>query len=258
MIVYLYGPDTFRKRAKVQELVDAYKKKHSSLGVRSYDFSLRKKSTDTPLLQDIISFLENASLFDSSKLILISGIQSTDGDVARILKPLLKDAVVTIILQAEKKLGKNFAWLTGAKSQSFEFLRGAEYISWIQLYARECGFEMRRSDAASLSILYDKDTWGASSEIQKYALGAIFKNDTVPAPAFFPLVQTLKGATSFSRKLVALGYLLASEDAAAIFNILASLQPPEQKVLMAAYDAAIKSGKLEYSEALFDIVLSSS
>jgi hypothetical protein len=58
-----------------------------------------------------------------------------------------------------------------------------------------------------------------------------------------------------SGRLRALETLLAQSDPAAkIFNILAS-QWKEKTLQIADYDFAVKSGKLEYEEAVLDLVL---
>ena len=75
-------------------------------------------------------------------------------------------------------------------------------------------------------------------------------------PAFFPLIQTLKKPGNVRACLAALGYLLATEDPAAVFNVTASIADPNLTVQMADYDVLIKSGKLEYEEALTDLAVS--
>ena len=73
-------------------------------------------------------------------------------------------------------------------------------------------------------------------------------------PEFFPLVQMLKSGETRSR-LKALWYLLETSEPAVVFNMLASLTSGSGKIKMADYDAAIKSGKLDYEEVLLDAIL---
>ena len=100
---------------------------------------------------------------------------------------------------------------------------------------------------------YEGDSWGAVTELIRLSLGGTSEAQ-FKTPDFFPLVQALKNA-SVSVRLPALTMALEREEPAAIFNVLAALVDFPTKQIMADYDVAIKSGKLEYEEALLGFVL---
>ena len=67
--------------------------------------------------------------------------------------------------------------------------------------------------------------------------------------------MTIKHKASLPARLSAMTKLLEREDAAKLFNVLASQVDVQDKNLMADYDVAIKSGRLEYEEVLTEFVL---
>ena len=74
---------------------------------------------------------------------------------------------------------------------------------------------------------------------------------------FFSQLYALSGNRPLKQKIVSLEVLLNSEEPAKIFNILAASsrnQPAEIK-RFADYDVAVKSGKIDYEEALLDLCL---
>ena len=74
---------------------------------------------------------------------------------------------------------------------------------------------------------------------------------------FFAMIGKLSGRSPFSQKISSLTWLLETDEPAKIFNMLSAFaKAPEEKIKMADYDVAIKSGKLEYEEALLDLVIS--
>ena len=39
MIIFLYGPDSYCRRKKLNEILDQYKKKHMALNIGKFDFA---------------------------------------------------------------------------------------------------------------------------------------------------------------------------------------------------------------------------
>ena len=74
----------------------------------------------------------------------------------------------------------------------------------------------------------------------------------------FSVLSQIKNTLDAGRKLLLLEELLfRSENPQMIFNLFSVLmKTSSEKEKMADYDAAVKSGKLEYQEALTDLVLS--
>ena len=174
---------------------------------------------------------------------------------AKVLKPVTNDTTTTLIVVSEKKLPKEFAFLGKEPNRAEEFdeLAPAAVFTFIKKETDARGLKISDVDIKNAIAAYHNDTWTILNELEKIALGGK-KESIVAAPQFFTLVQALKNP-SVAARLSALAYLLENEDSAAVFNVLAALAPPELKIKMADYDIAVKSGKLEYDEALTDLIL---
>ena len=70
MIIFLYGPDTYRSRQKLNEIIEHYKKIHKS-GLNLKYFDLQKSS-----YQDFKDEIQQASMFKEKKLLVLKNIFS--------------------------------------------------------------------------------------------------------------------------------------------------------------------------------------
>ena len=70
MIIFLYGPDTYRSRQKLNEIIEHYKKVHKS-GLNLKYFDLQKSS-----YQDFKDEIQQASMFKEKKLLVLKNIFS--------------------------------------------------------------------------------------------------------------------------------------------------------------------------------------
>jgi DNA polymerase III delta subunit len=126
--------------------------------------------------------------------------------------------------------------------------------------------DMRLTLAAAqfLGTVYDGNTWGLMTEIEKLrgfkSGGVVDKKDLdifdfEVAPNYWGLINGLKNY-DIKNRLYAFETMLAANDPPAkIFNILAS-QWQEKTPHMAEYDLAVKSGKVDYEDALVDLLIS--
>ncbi len=230
--------------------MDAYEKKHSRL-TRHVFYMGEKESLDR-----LQSFLKEQSLFDTTKFAVIYDADEAP-EVAKLLKTALENKATTIVVVSEKKLPKELAFLLKKPvlAQLFAALDTADLYAFIKTEAKNRNIELTPDMLRYLSEVFQSDTWGIVTELEKLFLGG-HMSAALHAPAFFPLIQTLKRPGDTQSRLTALGYLLESEDPAAIFNVTASIADPLLKIKMADYDIAIKSGKLEYEEALTDLAIS--
>ncbi len=251
MLIHLYGPDAYRRKQKLQEIVSAYEKKHSALtrGVFYLD--------ETEALDRLRLFLGSQSLFDAAKLAVVYGLADAPSEFPKFLKTFLQHTTTTIVAISEKKLGKEFAFLLKKPSisQSFDPLTASALSAFIKTESEHRGLALTADMLRYISQAFQSDTWRIVTEIEKLSLGGEAGQATAAIPAFFPLVQSFKNGRSVESRLVALGYLLESGDPAAVFNITASIADSRLKIKMADMDVAIKSGKLEYAEALTDLAL---
>lgn len=250
MLICLYGPDAYRRRQKLNTLIAEYRAKHSGLTIDNFDLD------EAGALERLKNFTASQSLFDASKLAIVSNL-GEDNDVKKFLKPYLEDKTTTIIISLAKKPAKEFDFLLKkpALAQEFATPTPNQLAAFLKKEAETRRLKIKPEIFESLAKSYAADTWGAIMELGKIDLGGGIETATAE-PDFFQLVQTIKSRRLMSVKLPALAYLLENDDPAKVFNIAAALMDPAGKIKMADYDVAIKSGKLEYEEALLDLVIS--
>lgn len=252
MLLYLYGPDSYRRgKALRDKIVGPYQKKYPD-GVTEQFYCSQDGEVER-----LKEFVSTQGLFAKTKLGVIYEANDAEKGLSEILKNALDDKATTLVVIADKKLPKEFDFLLKdpVSSYSFESLSGSQFTAFLK---KEVGAqELKVSDAVirTTGEQYEGDSWGAITELQKLAFGASAEA-RANIPDFFPLIQTLKSGSTQSR-LKALWHVLENNEPAVVFNMLASLVGAAVKIKMANYDVAIKSGKLEYEEALFDFVLTS-
>ena len=267
MIVFLYGPDDYRRLQKKREIVAEFRKKRSDLGLGVFD-ALSKEWQD-----ELKSFSRSQSLFETGKLAMLENAFELEAPkLAKVLKPFLEIKSVTLLLSERDKPVKALAFLLDkpAISQKFENLTGAEWLKWITMEAKKNGVTLAPAAAQFLGDVYTGNTWGLATELAKLSSfenareGAAASRvidrkdldqfDLEAAPNYWMLLNGLKSYDARTR-LSTLERLLAMNDPAAkLFNILGS-QWKEKTAQMAELDFAVKSGKLEYEEALVDLIL---
>lgn len=256
VVIFLYGPDDYRREAKKRELIGEFLRKHSGLGLGYFDLS------ETEEREKFESFVRSTSLFESMKLAVVSGICS---DVKQILKSLLETRTVVVLISESGKVAKKdypFLFKATVTSQEFEILEGVKWKSFIKQQALQMGASCDDEVLGFLSKIYEGDTWRLITELSKISCSSkpvtmknIGEYHLEAAPDFWALVNGLKSPSGKVR-LEALERLFAqNEPSAKVFNIMASLWK-ERTPLFAEFDIAVKSGKLDYEEALMDLAIS--
>ncbi|HEX4104583.1 MAG TPA: hypothetical protein VHZ04_03900 [Candidatus Paceibacterota bacterium] len=282
MIIFLYGPDDYRRIQKKREIIAEFRKKHGALGVGYFDME------DAAAPSALTEFARNQSIFDSAKLaILENAFEMDPAPLAKLLKPLAgaasaagsrgASAGTTILLCEKEKPVKALAFLIDkpALSQKFEALTGAEWLSFIKEEAQKVGVRLADAAALFLGTVYAGNSWALVTELQKLAgfkkagtgaasaagagAAAIDRRDLdafdlEAAPNYWMLLNGMKSFDARTR-LATLEKLFALNDPPPkIFNILAA-QAGEKTPRMAEYDLMVKTGKLDYEEALLDLIL---
>ena len=267
MILVLYGSDNYRRSKKINSIVYEFIKKHPRASVRNFDFSYLPEEE----LAEFQGFIKNQSLFESAKLGVLRNSLAECGN-RRALKKLFEEAMnseaATLVLSEEKSIPKEFSFLKEAKNlghvklQEFAILDEEQLVAYIRKEAETRGVNL---DAFAQRILVEKfknDTWGLMTAIEKLSLfdkpsfgGEIADIlDIYEENNFFNCIGQMAHG-DLQTKISTLERLLAEKgDGAKIFNVLA-YQKKEHIVQFADYDVAIKSGKIDYEEALLDFVL---
>ncbi len=258
MFIFLYGPDDYRRLTRKREVVADFKKKYPDLGPAYFDLE------DDGALDELGAFVQNQSIFEPAKLAVLENVfEMEEAKLAKILKLFAGDRATTILVSERNKPVKALAFLLAAPSvaEKFENLAGAEWIDFIRSEAKKLGLTLGVSAAQFLATVYAGNSWALVTELTKLAsmkrtiekkdLDAL---DLEAAPNYWGLVNGMKSYDVRTR-LYALETLFATNDPPPkIFNILAG-QAGEKTPRMAEYDLMVKSGKLEYEEALLDLIL---
>jgi len=166
MIIFLYGPDTYRSRQKLNEIIERYKKIHKSgLSLKFFDFE--KDSFD-----DFRDALKSSSMFREKKLLILKNLfsnQKAENDFLKNLKEISKSKEIILIYEEEideksplaEKLKKE------AKSHKFNLLEGIFLENWIK---REFQKYSAKIEPQALDLLVDyvgNDLWQMENEIKK-------------------------------------------------------------------------------------------
>jgi len=267
MIVCLYGSDSLRRKRKLDALLSAYR---ARTGAADVLFADCEDDPEGP--RRVREFMSQASLFDSVKVAIVAGGGAVD------------DPEWTRFLKAEREAKRRFLFLTDpkrpraslafllkppVKSQEFAELEGNELA---RFFREECAArhialspEHERT-ALSLLCAADDQSWRIVRMLDQLSLfigaGGIPSAHVFKALAhcekreeMFRIARALLAAPSRSARLVILEEALGSGDAAYVFNSLAFQARGEELCALGRYDVSLKSGGLEYEEALADFVL---
>ncbi len=269
MVIYLYGPDSYRRKTKVDSLLSEYKKKYPNADIFFAD--LEDAPEDWRMVRD---FLNQPSMFVDSKIAIVKYPQEVkEKEWLKTIKKYLKEEKTFLVLSDPKKPLKDFQFLLEAPSRAQEFktLEGRLLEMFVRGEAKVRELEFA-PDALALFVHYiesgEERSWNAVAELDKLALvseGAPIAKDTLasyfnqsPAYEVFRVTAQILASRDWKEKLSLLERLFLQNEASAyIFNSLGFGARGKNIVTLADYDIAVKSGKLEYEEALLRFALKS-
>lgn len=276
MIVLLYGADSYRRNKKLNELVSAYREKHKEADMLTLD--LEENPDDWTRARD---FLGQPSLFETSKLLAVKEfacVEEKDLPAGRrgwkaILQSYIDDRRTFIFLSQADAPKKAFQFLLKdpVAVQAFEELSGASLELFLKREAKEREIVFT-SDGFRFFCSYisgcKEKSWQGIRELEKISLAdfasPIRSSDIQTAihyeerEAVFALARKIIFSADAPSRLFLLERLLHAADSAYAFNSLAYQARGKSLERFADYDVAVKSGKLEYEEALTDFVLATS
>ena len=196
MIIVLYGPDSYRRIQKLNEIVEAFRKKQSNLSHERFDLS------DEEDFFKFQHFAVNRSIFNSVRLAILDGFDSfgfaqsrpesnRTGDrlttsnigvkeLKAILKTHFEDKNLVILISSDKKPPATFSALLKSPSQVQDFpsLKDAEVNTFIKKTAKELGIVVDAAATRALIQTFGSNSWGIATELEKMALS----NDEAKAP----------------------------------------------------------------------------
>lgn len=260
MILFLYGPDDYRREERRRFIVEEFVKNHSGIGVERFDF------LEEGALPRFVAFVREEPLFGGMRLAVCENVFEEKGEeLKKALARAAKDERVVALLASRGKPAKEFTFLLKppARGEKFEFLTGAAWERFVGEEAKKQGVPLALPAVRFLAEAYCDDTWRLVTELQKIAqLGRqkiekkdLEELDVEIAPDFWSTLTRLK-APSLRERLLALEKLFAMrEPPGKTFNILSSVWS-EKGDAFAAYDFLVKSGRLDYEEVLVDLAIS--
>jgi DNA polymerase III delta subunit len=257
MIVFLYGKDSYRRLERKRFYAAQFEKKY---GIPAETLDLAEEGG----LARLEERARSQSLFETKKLIIVERLFELEPKkLLPVLAQFKEHKDRNLLLSEEKKPVKALAMLL-AKPVVAEELEELEGVAWMKFVQGEAKRLKAKLDAGALAFLaevYAGDSWGVVTELQKIAAASrgvtrkeLEESGLEPEKNYFALVQTLR-APGAPQRLGALQALLAmQEPAAKVFNILAALWP-QKTAEFAKYDQAIKFGRMDFEEALTDLVI---
>lgn len=251
MIIYLYGPDAYRRQEKLKWYTDQFKNKFSALTIDHFDLAEESE------FDKLKSFSTAQSLFEDSKFGVLENVNEfKPKELENIFKLSIDSKTLTLVISTDKALPKDYK-LSGKEGiimEEFPAPKAEEFSSFIKKEAAKRNLKILPATLSILARNYSGDFYGVITELDKMALGGSLESSE--EVNFFILVTRLQKAGNVKQVLPALERLLMENDSAMLFNFLASRAYGAVKTKMADYDVAIKSGKLEYEEALLNLAIS--
>lgn len=191
-------------------------------------------------------------LFAKTSLAIVYNPAKGEKDFINFLKNKKEDPSLSIVLVADKKLTKEFSFL--GEGKVFEELAGMEFLTYFKAEAKLKGLETTDENLKNIGKVFEGDLWASLTELEKVVNGAEVKQKDV-AFDFVGAMAGLTGRGEVGQKLRALMLLLENDDPAKVFNMAGGWAKGEGKIRMADCDVLVKSGKLEFSEALLKYAL---
>ncbi|OHA07689.1 MAG: hypothetical protein A3B34_00405 [Candidatus Sungbacteria bacterium RIFCSPLOWO2_01_FULL_54_21] len=220
----LYGPDTYRSRKKLREMIAGYAPRVQAGTVDVLRFDAAEDD-----MSELPAVVRGGSLFGAKKLIVLERpfTAATPFDITRrVLAETheTKDSFVIVwdaLLDVEGKKRLKEVEKYFNKRVEFTPLAGVRLHQWIKKEAAARGVALSAADRAALTARDGGDTWGIVQDIEKKALMA---DSGVAAPSAPPSVFDL-GDTFFyspvAARRILLSLIRAGEDEKNIFWYLA-------------------------------------
>ncbi|MBI2594787.1 MAG: hypothetical protein HYW38_00800 [Candidatus Colwellbacteria bacterium] len=168
MTIFLYGPDTYRLKQGIEQVVAGYKKKYPN-GLNLFYFDL----SDNEQKGRFEDSLKTVSLFEEAKLIIARNVFASK-DLSVWAKAVLcehgveknKEVVVMVVGPAlQKELEKTnkelFRSLTSTSPtvRNFEYLEGAKLMNWVRSEFASLNCSMDTVSARILIGLAGNESW---------------------------------------------------------------------------------------------------
>lgn len=165
MIIFLYGPDTFRSRLKLNEIIERYKKIHKS-GLNLIFIDLEEKK-----YEDFLESFQSVGMLKEKKLIVLKNVSKNPQFKEKFKKEIEKFAKSNqIILFYEEEIREDefFEKLKeNSKWQNFKLLEGEKLKLWVKKEIEKMGGQIESKALERLVEFVGPDLWRMENEIKK-------------------------------------------------------------------------------------------
>jgi DNA polymerase-3 subunit delta len=165
MIIFLYGPDTYRSRQKLNEIIEHYKKIHKN-GLSLIFLDLEEKN-----YKDFIENFQSLAMFKEKKLIVLKNASKNFDFKESFRKEIKKfaNSKEIILFYEEEDLKDNFfeKIKKNSKWQNFQILEGEKLKLWVKKEIKRFGAEIEENALKRLIEFVDSDLWRMENEIKK-------------------------------------------------------------------------------------------
>jgi DNA polymerase-3 subunit delta len=189
MIIFLYGPDSYRLKQNSHVVLDNFRKKHPGGVFFGFDLSEHGE------IEKVEDAVKSGSLFGEVKLLVLRNIFSnkvSSDRMGELIKTqnLLKEKDTVLLLvenQEERELAKNrtlFNLLAGKGNvvRNVKYLEGEKLVKWIkdEFVLRKCSIEQEA--IKELIATAGNESWALINEIDKlcnFKIGGVVKKEDV-------------------------------------------------------------------------------
>ncbi|MBI5079079.1 hypothetical protein HZB06_00160 [Candidatus Wolfebacteria bacterium] len=270
MIILFYGPDSYRRQQKLNAIIDEYQRKHSAFSCGYFNLDPSANSGQEEFLK-LKEFASQRLLFDNKRLAIVKGEpeEEISGEFKKFLAACADSSELTVLISWDKKPLKKFEpiFKKAFLVEEFRNYSDEKAVFFAKKEAARRGIVLSDQAADFLADFFAGDSWGLISELDKLSFlnkkeldieDLKAAGDYNQSPNIFGYINAVSGNWPLKRKILNLEKLfLAREEPAKIFNILAGLDRLTNELIrrLADYDIMVKSGKLDYEEALLDLAL---
>lgn len=281
MLIYLYGPDSYRRQKRLNIIADQYRRKYSNLSRDFFDLNFSTEAGQEEFLR-LKEFSGQQLLFsamggsvsggENKKMAVLNNIFGIDAkELKDFFKKYIDSEDFTILISENGLPPKELEFIAkkAFKVEEFKELKDESWRFFIQKEAKERKMFLTSGVVKFLAEAYKGDSWGLINELEKISL--ISKNSPIDiedlkkigdynceSPNIFSYINAVSRNWSLPQRIIALEKLFISkEEPVKIFNIFASLNWLPRQIIkkLADCDIMVKSGKMEYEEVLVDLAI---